>query len=435
MPVSPNPVGSGARAAGMADAFVAVADDATAASWNPAGLVQLERPEISIVGSFNAISEHFRASPADPEFFSTHTDNNLDINFMSFVYPLPWLVGEKNATVSLNYQQKFDLSRNFNANIFDMLQFPAGTLNSRSNFDFNQSGSLSTITPAFAIELTQRLSVGVAVNFWRDTPIADNGWKQDFRISSETQLNNNPTVFTNRDTHEDYENFSGENFVAGILWSVTDKWNLGLRYDSAFTADVDYHLLETNSQAATIEIFENREMSLPDTWAFGAAYRANDKLTISMDISITDWNDFFIRREDGSRFSLVDASDPDDPAVATDYKRTKTIRLGMEYVFLPSQLEEDLPSLWTLRSGLFYDEEPASGRSTTNLMSRGDGKPDRFYGFTAGVGLLAFQRINIDAAYQLRYGNGVNSDFIRGVPGFEEDVLQHRVLLSTVIYF
>jgi hypothetical protein len=48
-PSSPNPVGSGARALGMGGAFIAVADDATAASWNPGGLIQLERPEISIV--------------------------------------------------------------------------------------------------------------------------------------------------------------------------------------------------------------------------------------------------------------------------------------------------------------------------------------------------------------------------------------------------
>ena len=37
---SPAPVGSGARAAGKGFAFIAVADDATAASHNPAGLVQ-----------------------------------------------------------------------------------------------------------------------------------------------------------------------------------------------------------------------------------------------------------------------------------------------------------------------------------------------------------------------------------------------------------
>src|SRR2546421_11802130 len=49
---SPSPVGSGARAQGKALAFIGVADDATAASHNPAGLVQLERPEDSIVGSY-----------------------------------------------------------------------------------------------------------------------------------------------------------------------------------------------------------------------------------------------------------------------------------------------------------------------------------------------------------------------------------------------
>ena len=47
-----NPVGSGARALGMGGAFIAVADDATAASWNPGGLIQLERPEISAVGAY-----------------------------------------------------------------------------------------------------------------------------------------------------------------------------------------------------------------------------------------------------------------------------------------------------------------------------------------------------------------------------------------------
>jgi long-subunit fatty acid transport protein len=65
--VSSSPVGSGARAAGMADAFVAIADDATAASWNPAGLIQLEEPEISAVWSFNGVRDNFHPSPGHPE--------------------------------------------------------------------------------------------------------------------------------------------------------------------------------------------------------------------------------------------------------------------------------------------------------------------------------------------------------------------------------
>jgi hypothetical protein len=43
--------GSGARAAGMANAFIGVSDDGTAASWNPAGLGQLRKPELSVVST------------------------------------------------------------------------------------------------------------------------------------------------------------------------------------------------------------------------------------------------------------------------------------------------------------------------------------------------------------------------------------------------
>ncbi len=42
-------IGTGARSRGMGKAFLAVSDDATAISWNPAGLIQLERPEFSVV--------------------------------------------------------------------------------------------------------------------------------------------------------------------------------------------------------------------------------------------------------------------------------------------------------------------------------------------------------------------------------------------------
>jgi hypothetical protein len=49
-------LGSGARALGMGGAFLARADDATAASWNPAGLSYLRRPEMSLVGARNVFN-------------------------------------------------------------------------------------------------------------------------------------------------------------------------------------------------------------------------------------------------------------------------------------------------------------------------------------------------------------------------------------------
>ncbi|MCB4756725.1 MAG: PorV/PorQ family protein [Elusimicrobia bacterium] len=42
-------LGAGARAAGMADAFAAIADDVTAGYWNPAGLSQITKPQLSVM--------------------------------------------------------------------------------------------------------------------------------------------------------------------------------------------------------------------------------------------------------------------------------------------------------------------------------------------------------------------------------------------------
>lgn len=134
---------------------------------------------------------------------------------------------------------------------------------------------------------------------------------------------------------------------------------------------------------------------------------------------------------------MVDFSNLENPWTRTHFKPTYTVRLGAEYVFLPKEPEEKLDRLWSLRGGLFRDQEPATAKSSGIRWpgDNGTGEPDDFYGCALGVGLLVKQRVNIDVAYQLRYGPGVNSDFIRGIDGFKEDVFQSRFLISTVIYF
>lgn len=438
-PISPNPVGSGARAAGMASAFVAVADDATAASWNPAGLVQLERPEISVVGSFNSITESFDADPSFEGFESTHRDHNLDLNFLSVVYPLPWTVRDKNITVSLSFQKKYDLSREFDAGFTNRRALPSGSfIDTTARNQFDQSGSLSVITPALAFELTHHLSVGVAANFWRDSPLGESGWKSTLRGDVQvTNADGTPIDDFQRSEFQEYTDVRGENFNIGVLWNPTLRLSLGARYDTRLLAKANFFSESRDSRTPNIveTVSEDRRVSIPEVLAVGAAFRFNDRFTLSFDVTTADWNDFYYETADGARLSLVDNQDVDDPDDPTEFDRTFTYRLGAEYVLVPKILDKDLNHLWTLRGGLFLDQEPASGRPTTNTQEPGDGKPDNFYGFSLGAGLQVFDRINFDIAYELRYGNNVNSDFIRGIDGFEEDVVQHRVLFSSVIYF
>src|SRR3979411_1754818 len=67
-----NPIGAGARGLGMGGAFIAVADDGTASSFNPAGLAQLRRTELAVVG-FNDVVRSTLTVPRRQGIETSHT--------------------------------------------------------------------------------------------------------------------------------------------------------------------------------------------------------------------------------------------------------------------------------------------------------------------------------------------------------------------------
>ena len=111
---TPNPVGSGARAVGMGGAFIAVADDATAASWNPAGLTQLKKPEFSFALSYFSRRDDFSSSN-HPETGGVQKSLSKDLNYFSVAYPFKLL--QRNMIVSLNYQLLYEFDRDINTAI------------------------------------------------------------------------------------------------------------------------------------------------------------------------------------------------------------------------------------------------------------------------------------------------------------------------------
>jgi hypothetical protein len=113
---APLPTGSGARALGFAGAFTAVADDATAASWNPGGLTQLERPEASVVYRYSREREEHRSNDdsflVGDDAFSSH-----NLNYFSVAIPFYSMPLKRNVVFSINYQEAYDFEQRFNANI------------------------------------------------------------------------------------------------------------------------------------------------------------------------------------------------------------------------------------------------------------------------------------------------------------------------------
>ena len=90
----------GARSLGLGGAFVALADDATAAWANPAGLVQISKPEISVEARHWSYATPFVAggrTRGEPTGIGLDTTDGLQMGtsnfdttglaFLSFIYP------------------------------------------------------------------------------------------------------------------------------------------------------------------------------------------------------------------------------------------------------------------------------------------------------------------------------------------------------------
>src|ERR1041384_7448575 len=92
----------GARSLAMGGAFLGLADDASAAEANPAGLTILRKPEVSIEIRNYVEQQTFTTTGTFPDITRTdfnHYSQRVPITFASAVYPY------KNATFGLYYHE------------------------------------------------------------------------------------------------------------------------------------------------------------------------------------------------------------------------------------------------------------------------------------------------------------------------------------------
>ena len=167
-----NLTGAGARAAGFGGAFIGVADDATAISWNPAGLTQLIDPEFSAVMRYiNDSYESMRMGSGN-----TVSIGHIVPNFTSAVYPFSF--GNRQIVAGIAYQQ--------------MMDFYSKWENVGSEGE--TTGGVYTLSLGLGAEILPVLSFGVTSNVWTG--------KYHYEDSS---------------SGESDENFSGFNFNLGAM--------------------------------------------------------------------------------------------------------------------------------------------------------------------------------------------------------------------------
>ncbi len=155
----------------MGGAFIAVADDATAASWNPGGLIQLEYPEISIVGAaFHRTEDNTFGGHHESDGSQSISEGNL--NYLSAAYPFTVL--DRNMIVALTYQYLYDFNRSWQMNYW----FDENKLALDLDIDYEQEGGLSALGLSYAVQVIPTLSLGVTLNVWDDA-FGSNSWDQN----------------------------------------------------------------------------------------------------------------------------------------------------------------------------------------------------------------------------------------------------------------
>ena len=414
---SPNPVGSGARALGMGGAFIGIADDATAASWNPSGLIQLERPELSIVGDYVYRSADYSSS-SHPEINNSTETDELNLNYFSATYPFNRF--NRNMVISMNYQRLYEFNLNldyrFKATI--PLEPPFISLTTSQDIHYRQNGYLGTLGLAYAMEITPRLSIGLTLNFWTDDLWWQNGWEETLKSHNETTVTNSlgpPSVsITDVNIVEEYSDFSGENANFGVLWDMNKYLTIGTVIKTPFTATIRHR--HTRADLPSEDYEEEVKLDMPMSYGIGIACRFSDEFTADLDVYRTEWSEYTLIDGQGNQLSPITGR----PKSESNVKDTTQVRIGGEYLFIQEKRNLVVP----LRVGFFYDPEPA------------DGKVKDYYGFTVGSG-IGYKRFIFDMAYQLRWGNNVDSSNLISTRNDDAraDVTQHSILASVILHF
>jgi long-subunit fatty acid transport protein len=405
LPPSPNPVGSGARAIGMGSSFIGVADDATAASWNPGGLIHLKKKEFSIVGAiFHRVEDNtFDLTPDASGNQSVSGDN---LNYLSFAYPFTALYC--NMVLSLNYQNLYDFRKEWDVSysLFeDQLRYS-------NEIHYKNKGHLSAIGLAYAIKLHQHFFCGATLNIWKDS-FTENGWEEK---------SNNTISYTRNDStihydiiHNHQYKFSGINFNLGFLWKPTNKLTIGGVLKTPFKADIKHEeriVIFSNAFVPEIKSSaDSQKLNMPMSFGLGVAYRFSDHLTVSTDIYHTQWQHFYREDSHGERFSPITSKKFE----TSDIKPSWQVRTGMEYLHITS--EYVIP----FRGGLFYDPAPA------------EGKVDNYWGFSLGSG-IGFKQYFFDFAYQFRFGKNIGTSVLQDF-GFSQNVFEHSFYMSLIYHY
>lgn len=397
----PVAIGAGPRALGMGGAFSAVADDATASTWNPAGLTQCERPELAAsLGWYHAAidaGDDQRANRAAlrPEHLSAMA---------------PFFMLGCQQVIGVAWQRRFDFTneRAVSQSLGDDSD-PGGIVLTGSDVEsVTRAGSFATIGASYAIEPTPGWSVGVTINQWADTWTRASHFQRDAHGESYSATTlSGFELFSERrniDISAETRVLSGTSLTLGTWWQATPAltlavvvqpgYSLALETQTDTTEFIDDGLTQDTTFTRTTS---RSNLHHPPSVTLGSAWRHGDLTTLSCDATWTRWRQYYIDEGGLRRSPISSLLNPED------FRDLWTLRAGFEHILI-------LPDMVLVpRCGALAEWLPAaSAAPSLNAVEQTSATSDLWLGATTGISLC--QRSTIwDAAVQVRRGDNIGA--------------------------
>jgi len=329
----------GARSLALGGAFVGLADDATAAFTNPAGLTTLSKPEVSLEGRGFQYSHLFTSggrlggtpSGTGLDTVSGLTDGESEdsvngLSFASIVYP-------RGDFAIAAYRHEV---ANFEANI-------------ETQGAFFESSRLLPVRADMELDIVN-YGVSAAYRFGENASLGAGVSFYDFGISSRTrrfQLSGSgtgaggffgPPLFTDANNINTQVQ-SGDDTGVGFNFGASIKASEKVRIGGVFRKGPEFEFTVTNAVLINNTDFVflrgPATFRVPDAFGAGISYRATDALTLAIDyqrVMYSQLTDGFV-----SVFpdlNVIPAT-PVAPVAKSGYVAddSNEIHVGIEYVF------------------------------------------------------------------------------------------------------
>jgi long-chain fatty acid transport protein len=376
----------GDRAAGMAGAYTAVADDPSGLFYNPAGIAYSTGSSIS--GSMNSYQESnitYKGVLGGVNDW-TRKSSSLLPNFFGVMQPLgDGMVGFSYA-VPNSIEEDQDQSFANIATTLGTAEFIINFNNSDNTYDFG---------PSYGYKISDSLSLGGTLYFH---------YRQQQRISNTMLIYSGDRVWSN-----DYFELEelGIKPLLGVMWTPMKQWSLGMTvskvniFDSSITnhqsclgANGGTYSSTALCQAGDIVnhqvVTSSEEGSYPLNVTLGAAWFASDALLLAADVSYYD---------------AVDAG-------AESRNSVVNVALGSEYYFNPR---------WAVRAG-FYTDYANTPQLQSNFTAYNQNEHVDLYGASASLSHFS-RNSSLTIGFNYSAGDG-KAQMVSGSPVLQDMTME-----------